>query len=375
MLENENRARALIPFNDLKRAAVAQELDLNAAARRVISSGWYVHGREHREFEAAFAEYLGVGYVLGVASGTDALELALRSVRTSSRTTVISVANAGAYTTCAALAAGMSVTFTDIDTTTHLLSPTALEPLLSDETAAVVVTHLYGRLADAQAVRRLCDPLGIKVIEDCAQSAGARTPDGMGGSIGHLATFSFYPTKNLGALGDGGAIVTSDSALASRLRELRQYGWTAKYRNETPGGRNSRLDEIQAAFLNHRLPLLDSGNERRRLIINLYAQASPSYVHVLPADGRHHSGHLAVVETDHAVLLRAHMSSQGIATEVHYPTPDHRQPFIADTDVILPVTDSKHGRILSLPCFPELTDDEIDAVCIALSDFKVPEMP
>lgn len=361
-----------VAFNDLRRAASAQAEELTRAARRVIESGWFVHGSEHGRFETDFASYLGVEHIMGVASGTDALELAMRAVATSDRRTIVTVANAGAYTTCAALAAGLEVTFADIDPVDHLMSIDSLRPLLNERICAVVVTHLYGRLADTVDVRRLCEPLGITVIEDCAQSAGARSEHGMGGAIGHLSTFSFYPTKNLGALGDGGAIATSDPALANRVRQLRQYGWTRKYSNAIPGGRNSRLDEIQAAFLNERLPLLDAGNERRRAVIGRYADSATANVRVLPADGPHHAGHLAVVETADASRLAEHLRSYGVATEVHYPVPDHQQPFIAK-GAVLPVTETKVGRILSLPCFPELTDDEIARVCEALSHYQSKE--
>ena len=359
-----------VPFNDLQRATAAQTDPLEAAASAVIKSGWFVHGDQHRRFENDFANYLGVAEVLGVASGTDALELAMRAIATPERRTIITVPNAGAYTTCAALAAGLQVEFVDIDDESHLINPGPLEPRLSENVAAVVVTHLYGRLADTAAVKHLCEPLGIAVIEDCAQSTGARWSEGMGGSVGDLATFSFYPTKNLGAIGDGGAIATSNAQLAQRVRELRQYGWTAKYRNEVPGGRNSRLDELQAAFLNVRLPLLDAGNERRRWIIAQYAAAAPDSVRVLPADGPDHSGHLAVVETDDADALKQHLAAAGIATDIHYPVPDHRQPFINYSGPALPIAESKVGRILSLPCFPELTDEEIDAVCEGLSSYQ-----
>lgn len=361
-----------VAFNDLRRAASEQAEELAQAALRVIESGWFVHGSQHRRFETDFASYLGVEHVMGVASGTDALELAMRAVATSDRRTIVTVANAGAYATCAALAAGLDVAFADIDPDDHLISIDSLIPLLNERICAVVATHLYGRLADTVAVRRLCEPLGITVIEDCAQSAGARTRQGMAGALGHLATFSFYPTKNLGALGDGGAIATSDSALAERVTQLRQYGWTRKYNNEIRGGRNSRLDELQAAFLNQRLPLLDEGNERRRAIIDRYADAAPAGVRVLPADGPHHAGHLAVAETADADRLSGHLRGSGVTTEVHYPTPDHHQPFIT-TDVTLPVTESKIGRVLSLPCFPELTDDEITRVCEALSHYQSKE--
>lgn len=361
----------IVPFNDLKRAAVAQAAKLEEITAEVIGSGWFVHGPHHAQFERDLAAYLGVPHILGVASGTDALELALRAVATPDRDVVVTVANAGGYTSCAAVAAGLRLRYCDLEPETLLISPAALEPLLDERVAAVVVTHLYGRIADVAAVKALCQPLGIAVIEDCAQCLGARNADGPAGSQGDLATFSFYPTKNLGALGDGGAIATSDPHLAAKIRSLRQYGWrTEKYRVEDPAGRNSRLDELQAAYLSFRLTLLDDGNRRRRDIISHYAAAASPLIRVLPVADEAHVGHLAVAVADDAEALRAHLEAAGIKTDVHYPVPDHEQaPWEHFRSGPLPVTESLRGRILSLPCFPELTDAEVQQVGAALSTY------
>ncbi|HZL04555.1 MAG TPA: DegT/DnrJ/EryC1/StrS family aminotransferase, partial [Coriobacteriia bacterium] len=266
---------------------------------------------------------------------------------------------------------GLRVRYTDIDPTSHLLDPAALETVLDDSVGVVVVTHLYGRAADVDAAKALCTPRGIAVLEDCAQAIGVRTPAGLVGSLASVATFSFYPTKNLGALGDGGAIVTQDDALADRLRAARQYGWEGKYTITLPDGRNSRLDEVQAAVLRHRLTLVDETNARRRAIIGRYAAAASERVRVLPADGLEHAAHLAVVETESAAELIAHLGRHEVRTDVHYPVPDHRQPaFAAEyADIELPVTDALVGRIVSLPCFPELTRNEIEQVCDALASY------
>ena len=202
------------------------------------------------------------------------------------------------------------------------------------------------------------------------QAIGARTPQGAAGSLGDLATFSFYPTKNLGALGDGGAIATSDRELASRVRVLSQYGWTQKYTIGLPGGRNSRMDELQAALLSFRLPLLEEGNLRRRAIVGRYAAAAPASVRVLPADGPDHVAHLAVVVTNDAADLASHLAAAGVQTAVHYPIPDHRQPALGGESAFLPVTESLTGRVLSLPCFPELTDAEVELTCRALAEYR-----
>lgn len=360
----------IVPLNDLTRAARGQNKQLTALVSSVIQSGWFVHGPHHQAFEQTLAGYLGVEHVLGVASGTDALEIVFRALATSERHTIVTVANAGGYATCAALSAGLDVRYVDVNPRTHTLDPDRLEAELDGSVAAVVVTHLYGRLGDVDAVRRICQLRGIRVVEDCAQSIGARFGHRMGGSLADIATFSFYPTKNLGALGDGGAIATSDDQLADRVRSLRQYGWTKKYHSSILGGRNSRLDEIQAAVLGFRLLGVDEGNERRREIILRYAEAAPRSVRTLEAGGPHHAGHLAVVETGDAAALARHLGRHGIHTDVHYPIPDHMQPTSRNRSITLPVTDSLVGRVLSLPCFPELTDDEVGHVCVALSAYR-----
>lgn len=360
-----------VPFNDLGRAARAQAPELARLMGVVVESGWFVHGPHHSAFEAAFAEYLAVDHVVGVASGTDALEIALRAVATPSRRAVVTVANAGGYTTTAAVSAGLDIRFCDIDAESLNMSEGSLRSVVDDRTAGVVVTHLFGRMANVSAIVDICSPLGIPVIEDCAQAHGARNNAGLAGTLADLATFSFYPTKNLGALGDGGAIATSSSVLHERIKSLRQYGWGAKYSVGQVGGRNSRLDELQAAILTYRLGSLDEGNERRRSIIRKYQAAAPVGLRVLPADGEDHSGHLAVVVTPSASALRSHLSAAGIATDIHYPIPDHQQVAWRDESISLPVTEGMIGKVLSLPCFPELADSEVDRVAEALAAFVV----
>jgi len=226
-----------IPVNDLKRHHDPIAGVLADAVDRVLRSGWYIQGREVAAFEEEFAAYCGARHCIGVANGTDALELALRAI--GAKGEVATVANAGMYSTTAILNAGARPIYIDVDPDTMNMNPAALRP----EASAVIVTHLYGRLAPIDQFQ-----CGIPIIEDCAQAHGIRLGDG------RVGCFSFYPTKNLGALGDGGAVVTSDYALAARVRALAQYGWTAKYVSSVPGGRNSRLDEMQAAILRAKLP-------------------------------------------------------------------------------------------------------------------------
>ncbi|MET0434558.1 MAG: DegT/DnrJ/EryC1/StrS family aminotransferase [Cellulomonas sp.] len=360
-----------VPINDLGRALTEESAEITAALSRVLASGWLVHGPEHTAFESELAAYLGAGRVLGVASGTDALEIALRAVTDPARPVVVTAANCGGYTTTAARRAGLTPRYADVDPETHLLTAATVEPVLDERVGTVVVTHLYGRAADVAPLRELCAARGIRLLEDCAQSAGARTGEGMAGALADVATFSFYPTKNLGAIGDGGAIATSDPAVAERVARLRQYGWSGKYQIAEDGGRNSRLDELQAAVLRTRLARLDAGNARRRAIVAHYAERASERVHVLPADGDGHVGHLAVLTTPDRDALREHLAADGIGHDVHYPVPDHHQPaFAAEyAGTVLPVTERLAAEVLSVPCFPELTDDEVARVGDALARF------
>lgn len=356
-----------VPLNDLARACQRDRAAIDAAVAEVLSSGWYVHGRQHAAFEEELAAYIGVEHCVGVASGTDALELALRAVAVQGRSHVVTAANAGGYTSVAALRAGLVPRYADVDPYTHCLSAATVEPVLDDDVAAVVVTHLYGRLADVRPVVELAAEAGVPVVEDCAQAIGAARDGVAAGAYGAVGTFSFYPTKNLGALGDGGALVTSDAAVAERLRLLRQYGWDAKYRIARDGGRNSRLDELQAAILRVRLPGVAAASERRRAIIARYRAAGAASLTVLPADGPDHAGHLAVAVAEDRAAARAALEAAGVATDIHYPIPDHRQPGLPDAEVSLPVTERLAEQVLTLPCFPELTDAEVDVVCEALA--------
>jgi len=358
-----------VPMNDLGRALADERADLMDAVGSVLDSGWLVHGPQHRAFEEELSAYLGVPHVLGLGNGTDALELAMRAAMPAGRSVVVTAANCGGYATTAARRAGFDVVYADVDADTLLLDPVALRDVLDPSVGVVVVTHLYGRAADVPAVREACAPYGIRVLEDCAQAIGAEWDGARVGSLADVASFSFYPTKNLGAVGDGGAVATADAGIADRVRTLRQYGWTGKYTIGADGGRNSRLDEIQAAVLRRRLARLDAGNARRREIIAAYRAAAGPGVRVLPAEGPGHVGHLAVVVCEDRDAVRAHLEEARVRTDVHYPVPDHRQPALAAAyaDVRLPVTERAATQILSVPVFAELTDAEVRQVCDALA--------
>ncbi|RZA22320.1 MAG: DegT/DnrJ/EryC1/StrS family aminotransferase [Lysobacteraceae bacterium] len=359
-----------IPVNSLQRHIQPMADRLAAAARGVIDSGHFVLGPHVQRFEQAFAAYCGVGHVVGVGNGTDALELSLRALGVGPGDRVAVVANAAMYGATAIVACGGTPVFVDINPETHTMCADALASTLeSGPLKAVIVTHLYGRLAAMEALLPQCRDRGIPVVEDCAQAHGAR--DGAGiraGAFGDIASFSFYPTKNLGALGDGGAVATSSPDLAERTRQLRQYGWTAKYTNTLAGGRNTRLDEMQAALLLEMLPELDGWNARRRAIANRYTAAIKTRRLVVPPScGAEHVAHLYVVRCEDRDESRAQLAELGIQTDVHYPTPDYRQPcLLGKIDASpLPHTEADASSVMTLPCFPELTDAEVDAVIAA----------
>jgi aminotransferase EvaB len=363
-------------MNDLSRG-IAQSEKVAEAISRVLKSGFWIHGPEHAAFEQEFAEFLNVDHVLGVASGTDALEIALRAVGCKRGSKVITVANAGGYTSIAAASIGCEVIFCDVDPDRLLMDPQALIPLLSGEISAVVVTHLYGNVAPVSLIKSLCDQFGISVIEDCAQAAGA-TEDGIRvGTIGHVGTFSFYPTKNLRAIGDGGALTTKDLDVAQRIIELRQYGWTSKYKIDVPGGMNSRLDEIQSAVLRYELSKLDALNLRRRQIVEQYSEALVnSEIRLVTSFGIGDAAHLAVLQIPTNInrnKFRIYLSKLGIQSDIHYPILDTEQNGLLPSSVNSALKESQRVRdlILSVPLFPELRNQEVEQICAALANFQL----
>lgn len=366
---------ARIPVNSLARHIAPFSDALAQCAIEVIDSGYYVLGPGVSAFEQAFAKYCGAAHCIGVGNGTDALELALRALEVGSGDRVAVVANAAMYGTSALIACGAAPVFVDVVPETATMDPAALERALgsTDRVKAVIVTHLYGRLAAIEDIARICRRHQVVLVEDCAQAHGARLADGRrAGALGDAACFSFYPTKNLGALGDGGAVVTTSDSTAARVRSLRQYGWSAKYTNSMSGGRNSRLDELQARMLHLMLEHLDGWNSRRRDIANRYSReiSNPS-ITVPPPAGEEYVAHLYVVNCERRAQLQTHLEAAGVQTDVHYPVPDHRQPCHAGhyDSIALPVTEAQAMSVLTLPCFPEMRDDEVAAVIAACNAF------
>ncbi|MEI7768396.1 MAG: DegT/DnrJ/EryC1/StrS family aminotransferase [Chloroflexales bacterium] len=364
-----------VPFGDLRRQNTIIRAEIDAAVARVIESGWYILGREVAAFEQEFAAYCGVAHCIGVASGAEALYLALAALGVGPGAEVITVANACMYQVAAILQAGARPVLVDVDPVTHTLDPQALAAAITSRTRAIIPVHLFGRIADMPAIMALAERDGIPVVEDAAQAHGAWALDSAGhprkaGAWGAVACFSFYPSKNLGALGDGGALTTNDPELAERLRRLRMYGWGSKYHTADPGGRNSRLDELQAALLRVKLRHLDAGNTARRERASWYAQLLAGIPLRLPTADPGHSYHLYVVEADRRDALRAHLQASGVGCDVHYPEPAHLQPAYTDLGYragSLPTTELLASRILSLPMFPELQRAEVERVAAVIA--------
>jgi dTDP-4-amino-4,6-dideoxygalactose transaminase len=348
---------------------------IEAACARVLSSGQYILGPEVTAFEEEFARYCGAAHGVGVASGTDALALALEAVGLRPGQPVFSVSHTAVATVAAIEQAGGRPVLVDVDPATLTLDPEALEPLLSEHLSgaalesprgAIVPVHLYGHPADLSRLSALAARNGLALVEDCAQAHGAALAGRRAGAHGDAAAFSFYPTKNLGAIGDGGMVVTHRPEVAERVRALRQYGWDAR-RSAERAGRNSRLDELQAAILRAKLPELERDNARRRAIAARYAAGLAGTGLVLPVErpGAHHVYHLYVVQAHDRDRLRARLLERDIETAVHYPLAVHQQPAyrgrLAGADR-LARTESAVERILSLPMHPALSDDDVDRV-------------
>jgi len=340
------------------------------AIERFLASGRYILGPEVKAFEKEFAAFLGASFCIGVANGTDALALALRAAGVSPRDEVITVSHSAVATVAAIEQISAVPVFADIDPISRCLNPAAIEPLISPKTKAIVAVHIYGQPAAMDKIVPIARHHDLKVVEDCAQAHGAELHGRRVGTWGDAAAFSFYPTKNLGALGDGGAVVTNSAEDAKRLRMLREYGWKERYISSTPGF-NSRLDELQAALLRTKLPSLAAGNARRRQIAAAYGEAIDPTKLAPPkaVPGTLHAMHLFVVESAQRAKLQDFMCAAGVGTALHYPQPIHLQPAYAGRirgGDHLPQTESLNRQILTLPMFPELTTGQVERVCDAL---------
>lgn len=360
----------MIPFGDLRRQYETIKAELDAAATRVLASGWYILGAEVKAFEESFAAFCGTTHAVGVGNGTEALQLALTALGVGPGDEVITVANAGVPGSIAIVQSGARPVYVDVAEHSYNLDPTLLEAVITPRTKAIMPVHLYGRVADMDAIMEIATRHNIPVVEDAAQTHGATYHGQMAGSIGTCGCFSFYPSKNLGALGDGGAIVTNDAELAHKLRQLREYGWERKYYIAHTGGINSRLDTLQAALLSVKLRYLNEWNTRRRQLAAHYRTLLQNSDLVLPVDQEGHIYHLYVVRTPERDHLRNMLREKGIGTDIHYPLPAHQQETLAQYAPPggLSITEQLASEILSLPLYPELTEAEIETVASVIQE-------
>ncbi len=360
-----------IPFLDFGPMNNPLRAELLAAFNRVMDSSWYILGPETEAFEAEFAAYCGVDHCIGVGNGLDALHLILRGMEIGPGDEVIVPSNTYIATWLAVTHSGAKPVPVEPDTRTYNLDPTRIEAAISPRTRAIIAVHLYGQPADMDAIHAIAEKHGLKVIEDAAQAHGARFKDKTTGALGHAAGFSFYPGKNLGALGDGGAVTTDDRALAERVRMLRNYGSPIKYKNDEKGF-NSRLDELQAAFLRVKLSQLDGWNQARRSIAERYIAQLNDTGLVVPwvPDWAAPIWHLFVVRTALRDELQRYLSDMGILTLIHYPIPPHLQTAYSDLGLIkgaLPLAEAIHQEVLSLPIWPGMTEVQCDRVIEAVA--------
>ncbi len=359
----------MIPFLDFHALHADIRDELDSAYKRVVDSGYLILGNEVAMFEQEFAAYCGARHCIGVANGLDALFLALKAMDIGGGDEVIVPANTYIATWLAVSYAGATPIPVEPDPRTYNIDPGRIEAAITKATKAILPVHLYGQPADMDAVLDIAHRHGLRVLEDAAQAHGARFKGRRTGGLGDAAGFSFYPGKNLGALGDGGAVTTNDDELADRLRVLRNYGSRKKYHNELKGF-NSRLDEMQAAFLRVKLPLLDEGNARRAHITARYDEALRDTGLVLPTvhEATEPVWHLYVVQSERRDAFQAALQAAGIGTVIHYPVPPHLQPAYEDLGITkgqLPLSERIHDRALSLPLWPQMTVAHVDAVVAA----------
>ena len=363
-----------VPFLDLAAATAELHAEIDAAIDRVVRSGWYIGGTEVTGFEERYADYCGAGHCVGVGNGLDALHLVLRALDIGPGDEVIVAGNGYIATLLAVSMTGATPVAVEPDPLTHNLDPALVEPAITERTRAILPTHLYGQPADIDPMLEIARRHGLRLIEDAAQAHGARYKGRRVGAHGDAVTWSFYPSKNLGALGDAGAVTTNDPDLARRVRELGNYGSARRYVNDVKGV-NSRLDPLQAAILSAKMDRLDEWNERRRGIARLYGEQVGNSGIALPfvPDWAEPVWHLFVVQCEERDALAQHLERAGVQTLVHYPIPPHRQQAYADSQLSegsMPIAERLARTVLSLPIGPHITADQSAQVIDALNAFR-----
>jgi dTDP-4-amino-4,6-dideoxygalactose transaminase len=362
-----------VPFGDLKRQYLSIQDEIDAAWRRVMQSGWFILGEEVSSLESEFAGYLGTRNCIAVGSGTEAIHLALVAVGAQPGDQVITAANTCVPTASAISFAGCIPVLVDVDPVSYNLDPAKLEKAITNRTRAIVPVHLYGQSADMDPILQIGRDFSIPVIEDVAQGHGATYKGRKLGTLGLAGCFSFYPSKNMGAYGDGGAIVTDDDDLTRHLKSLRNYGEAKRYRHSIKGF-NSRLDEVQAAILRVKLGCLDVWNESRIAIAARYDAeiVNPAVAKPVRRDYGVHNYHLYVVRCADRARLQSHLADCGITTLIHYPVPIHLQEAYRDIGGKagdFPIAEKCAAEVLSLPIFPELSEEEVSHIIEAVNSF------
>lgn len=350
----------MIPFLELGSAYNELKAELDEVTARVLTSGWYILGNEGEAFEQEYADYLGVKHCIGVGNGLDALHLSLRAMEIGAGDEVIVPSNTYIASWLAVSYAGATPVPVEPDERTYNINPSLIEAAITKKTKAIMPVHLYGQPADMDPINELAKKYGLYVIEDAAQAHGASYKSRKVGGLGHIAGWSFFPTKNLGALGDAGAVTTNDAYLADEIRKLRNYGSQVKYINEHQGF-NSRLDEMQAAILRVKLRHLDAWNLRRKEIADFYLNQLATADFILPhtPSWADHAWHLFVIRSQTREKLQSHLQSNQIGTLIHYPVPPHKQQaYQAMNTLSYPISENMHKEVLSLPNGPHLSRDQ-----------------
>ena len=355
----------MIKFLDLKAINEQHRLEMEAAIKRVLDSGWYLLGKEIESFEKEFSKYCGVKHAVGCANGLDALKLIIQAYGFGPGDEIVAPANTYIASLISISANGATPVLVEPDINTYLIDPEKIEDAITSRTKAIMVVHLYGRAMDMTRILEIAKRYNLKVIEDSAQAHGAMFDGKRVGNLGDASGFSFYPGKNLGCLGDGGAVTTNDDELAEKIRALRNYGSDVKY-HFPYRGTNSRLDEIQAALLRVKLPHLDNDNAIRRRIAERYCSEikNPNVIlpH-LPDDAMQNVWHVFPVRVQNRAGFQQYLSDNGIQTVIHYPIPPHRQPaYVEWHGLTLPITEKIHEEIISLPISPVMAEEEVSKV-------------
>lgn len=364
----------MVHFSNPKAQYLSHKSDIDNAISKTLESGWYILGEQVKLFEEEFSRYIGTKYAIGVGSGTEALHIALKSCGIGAGDEVLTVSHTAVATISAIELCGASPVLVDIEEDYFAMDPSKIEGLITPKTKAIIPVHIYGQPVNLTEVLRIAKRHNLRVIEDCAQAHGATFGGKKVGSFGDVACFSFYPTKNLGAIGDGGALVTNNPGLAERIRLIREYGWAERYISHITGW-NSRLDELQAAVLRIKLGTLDYDNLQRAKIAEVYDRSLKESELVVPArrKGTTHVYHLYVIRTKHRDKLKRFLEQKEIGTGIHYPVPVHLQKAYKDRlkgADSLSVTECIANEILSLPMYPELPEKDLKYTLNAIKEFQ-----